>query len=86
MLRTHILTALACVALSTTAAFACTEEEFQVKQREMLTAMQTLMAVDPSKAQALVVQAQPGLEAAAESDDTAAVCEIMDRMIVEATG
>jgi hypothetical protein len=45
-----------------------------------------LNAVDPAKAQAIVVQMQTELETANASNDEAAVCEMMDRLTAEAAG
>ena len=67
-------------------AFACTAEDVQAKQGALIAAVQTLNAVDPARAQAIVVQMQTELETANASSDEAAVCEMMDRLTAEAAG
>ena len=84
MLKT--LTTAAILMTVGTSALACTAEDVQAKQGALIAAVQTLMAVDPAKAQALVVQMQTELEAAAANNDEAAVCEMMDRLTAEAAG
>ena len=69
-----------------TGAIACTAEDVQAKQGALIAAVQTLMAVDPAKAQAIVLQMQTELEAATADNDEAAVCEMMDRLTAEAAG
>ncbi len=65
---------------------ACTVEDVQAKQGALIEAVQTLMAVNPDKAQEIVAQMQVELEAAAAADDEEAVCEMMDRLTAEAAG
>jgi hypothetical protein len=84
MLKT--LTTAAALVLIGSSAFACTAEDVQAKQGALIAAVQTLMAVDPAKAQALVVQMQTELEAAAANGDEVAVCDMMDRLTAEAAG
>lgn len=84
MLKT--LTTAALLMTVGTSAFACTAEDVQAKQGALIAAVQNLMAVDPAKAQAIVVQMQTELEAAAAKNDEAAVCEMMDRLTAEAAG
>ena len=67
-------------------AFACTAEDVQAKQGALIAAVQTLNAVDPARAQAIVVRMQTELETANASNDEAAVCEMMDRLTAEAIG
>jgi hypothetical protein len=86
MLKTRILATVAVIALSSAPVFACTAADVQAKQGALIAAVQTLMAVDPAKAQAIVVQMQTELEAAAASNDEAVVCEMMDRLTAEAAG
>lgn len=86
MLKTRILAAVAVVVVSANQALACTPADVQAKQGDLIAAVQTLMAVDPGKAQALVAQMQTELEAAAAAGDEAAVCEMMDRLTAEAAG
>lgn len=86
MLKTRMLANVAIVALSANAAMACTAADVQAKQGALITAVQTLMAVNPTKAQAIVAQMQAELEAAAAAGDEAAVCEMMDRLTAEAAG
>ena len=86
MSKSRILTTVAVLALSATPVFACTPEDVQAKQGALIAAVQTLMAVDPAKAQAVVLQMQTELEAAAASNDQAAVCDMMDRLTAEAAG
>jgi len=84
MIRKTVYTALTCVALSTHAAFACSAEDVQSRQGALLEAVQTLLAVNPAKAQDIVVQMQTELDAANEAGDEAAVCAMMDRLTEEA--
>ncbi|MCK0121256.1 hypothetical protein MWU61_11950 [Loktanella sp. F6476L] len=86
MLKTRILATVAVVVISANQALACTPEDVQAKQGDLIAAVQTLMAVDRGKAQALVAQMQTELEAAAAAGDEAAVCEMMDRLTAEAAG
>ena len=81
-----IITTAAALILAGSSAFACTAEDVQAKQGALISAVQSLMAVDPAKAQALVAQMQTELETAAANDDEAAVCEMMDRLTAEAAG
>lgn len=86
MLKINILAATAIVVLSATSTLACTSADVEAKQGALITAVQNLMAVDPAKAQAIVVQMQAELEAAAATGDDTAVCDMMDRLTAEATG
>ena len=81
-----VITTAAALTLAGTGAIACTAEDVQAKQGALVAAVQNLMAVDPAKAQAIVVQMQTELEAAAANNDEAAVCEMMDRLTAEAAG
>lgn len=69
-----------------TAASACTADDVQERQGALLTAMQMLVAVDPAKAQAIVVQMQADLDQAAADGNDAATCAIMDTALATARG
>ncbi len=81
-----ILMTTVAITLAGSAAFACTSQDVEARQGAFLAAMQTLIAIDPAKAQLLLVQMQTELDAAAAANDQAATCDIMDRLLVEATG
>lgn len=84
MLKT-LMTA-AALTLAGSSAIACTAADVEAKQGALIAAVQSLMAVDPAKAQALVAKMQTELETIAANQDEAAVCELMDRLTAEATG
>jgi len=72
-------------ALSGTAAVACTPEDVQGRQDALVAAVQALVAVDPAKAQTIVLKMQEDMAAAAAANDDAAVCQIMDTALAQAT-
>lgn len=85
MTRT-IFAALTTLIIGTTPAFACTEADVLARQDTLVSAIQALVAVDPAKAQAIVADMQTKMDAAAAAGDEAAVCEIIDTAVAEATG
>jgi len=85
MTRTFI-SAIAVFAFSAGAALSCTAEDVQDRQDALLAAVQQLMAVDPTRAQAIVIQMQADLDTAAANNDDTAVCRIMDAALATATG
>jgi len=85
MTRT-IVAAFAILTLGATPALACTEEDVLARQDTLLAAIQALLAVDQAKAQAIVADMQTKMDAAAQSGDEAAVCDIIDAAVAEATG
>jgi len=73
------------LALSTSAALACTPEDVQSRQDTLVAAVQALVATNPEKAQAIVLKMQEDMATAAEANDDAAVCQIMDTALASAT-
>lgn len=84
MLRTLIFSAI--VAGAGTAGLACSPEDVQARQEPLVNAVQLLLAVDPAKAQAIVVKMQADLDQALADGDDAATCRIMDEALASATG
>ena len=79
------LTAAVLWAAATTGALACTPEDVEARQLPLVTAVQNLLAVNPAKAQEIVLKMQADLDQAAKDGDEAATCVIMDEALAAAT-
>lgn len=64
-----------------TASWACTPEDIEARQTTLVGAVQQLIAVDPAKAQAIVLKMQEDLDQALADGDDAATCRIMDEAL-----
>lgn len=84
MLRTLIISAI--VAGAGTAGLACSPEDVETRQIPLVNAIQQLLAVDPAKAQAIVIKMQADLDQAVADGNDAATCRIMDEALASATG
>ncbi len=84
MLRSFTLSAI--LALSGTAALACSPEDVEARQLPLLDAIQQLLAVDPAKAQDVVLKMQTDLDQAVADGDEAATCRILDEALAAAQG
>jgi hypothetical protein len=78
--------ALVLLAISTTSALACSADDVQARQGALLVEMQSLLVVDPAKAQDIIVKMQSDLEQATANNDEAAPCKIMDAALAQAKG
>ncbi len=79
------LTAAAILTATSTAALACTPEDVLARQVPLVTAVQNLLAVNPTKAQEIVLKMQAAMDQAAKDGDEAATCVIMDEALAAAT-
>jgi len=79
-----ITLSLAILAATSTAAMACTPEDVQSRQGELIAAMQILVVVDRDKAQAIVLKMQQDLDKATTDGNEAAVCSIFDEALATA--
>lgn len=81
---TTLYAATAAIALSASAALACTEADVQARQGTFLEVMQVLVATNPAKANEILTQMKVEMDAAAETGDAEAPCEMIDRFTAEA--
>ncbi|MEL6571680.1 MAG: hypothetical protein AAFQ64_08490 [Pseudomonadota bacterium] len=79
-----LLIPMALVFLGSTPALACTTEDVEARQGDLIAAVQALLATNPVKAQEIVATMKAELDAASAAGDTDAPCEIMDRLTAEA--
>lgn len=74
----------AALAVIGTSSWACSPEEVEARQPALIGAVQQLLAVNPAKAQEIVVKMQQELDQALADGDDAATCRIMDEALASA--
>lgn len=66
------------------ATWACSPEDVEERQPALIGAIQQLVAVNPTKAQEIVLKMQADLDQALTDGDDAATCRIMDEALAAA--